>query len=281
MTIFIIIIDRDIHQQVDTESHHMDRNVKTKTVIGITNQTIVIEIHHMKIGKILWLQFCCSLRLEINEITSIYFIQIRYNQQNRYDYRPVSGGYDRNEYRQNYQDYRGNGYDNRDPMYFTAMKGGNRGYGNRENPYESNYDGSQITLKKYQEINRIYVVNYFQIECQIEDTVVVLAMAVKIIICDQDILVGDTTKIDTMDKDDHMRDLNDRIDPNTMTETVVTVDMVAAAAAVTMVAEVTAAMAMVTAPVQAALAVVVAMEVIEVEAVEAIPMAPTTTTFIH
>lgn len=73
-------------------------------------------------------------------------------QQNRYDYRPGSvgsggsggsGGYDRNDYRQNYQDYRGNGYDNRDPMYFNAMRGGgnNRGYANRESSYESYYDG--------------------------------------------------------------------------------------------------------------------------------------------
>ncbi|XP_031633692.1 stress protein DDR48-like isoform X2 [Contarinia nasturtii] len=78
----------------------------------------------------------------------------RYPQQNRYDYsRPGampgaggsgvsggSGGYDRNDYRQNYQDYRGNGYDNRDPAYYS-MKGNNRGgYGNRDGSYESYYD---------------------------------------------------------------------------------------------------------------------------------------------
>lgn len=69
-----------------------------------------------------------------------------YPQSNRYDVgRPgaAAGGYDRNDYRQNYQaDYRGNGYDNRDPMYYNAMRGGNRGYGNRENSYESYYDGN-------------------------------------------------------------------------------------------------------------------------------------------
>lgn len=69
-----------------------------------------------------------------------------YPQSNRYDVgRPgggAGGGYERNDYRQNYQDYRGNGYDNRDPMYYNAMRGGNRGYGNRENSYESYYDGN-------------------------------------------------------------------------------------------------------------------------------------------
>lgn len=77
----------------------------------------------------------------------------RYYQQNRNEYHPGAGAgaatgagaYDRNEYRQNYQ---GNGYDNRNPAYFNAMKGSNRGsgsgsgagYGNRDG-YESYYDG--------------------------------------------------------------------------------------------------------------------------------------------
>lgn len=74
-----------------------------------------------------------------------------YQSPNRNDaggYRPGAGGYDRNDNRQNYQDYRGNGYDNRDPAYFNSMNsmrgGGNRGYGNRENSYESYYDGNHI-----------------------------------------------------------------------------------------------------------------------------------------
>lgn len=91
----------------------------------------------------------------------------RYYQQNRNEYRPASGGYDRNDYRQNYQDYRGNGYDNRDPAYFNAMRGsgavgsgggGNRGYANRDGSYESYYDGSEIlvqvlNVKKFESYN--------------------------------------------------------------------------------------------------------------------------------
>lgn len=52
--------------------------------------------------------------------------QLQQPQANRYE-RPAP--YERNDYRQNYQDYRGNGYDNRDPMYYQQMKGGS--YGNR------------------------------------------------------------------------------------------------------------------------------------------------------
>lgn len=55
----------------------------------------------------------------------------RYGDNNRYDqYRPGYGNYDRNDNnRQNSQDYRGNGYDNRDPMYYNSMKGGHYGGG--------------------------------------------------------------------------------------------------------------------------------------------------------
>lgn len=39
--------------------------------------------------------------------------------------RPSSGYYDRTDNYQNSQnDYRGNGYDNRDPMYFNSIRGG-------------------------------------------------------------------------------------------------------------------------------------------------------------
>lgn len=54
-------------------------------------------------------------------------------QANRYDRPSSPAAYDkndRNDYRQPSQDYRGNGYDNRDPIYYQQMKGsfyGNRG----------------------------------------------------------------------------------------------------------------------------------------------------------
>lgn len=72
----------------------------------------------------------------------------RYGDNNRYDqYRPGYGNYDRNDNRQNYQDYRGNGYDNRDPMYYNSMKGGqygggsNNGMGSTESSYGSGIGG--------------------------------------------------------------------------------------------------------------------------------------------
>lgn len=94
--------------------------------------------------------FCYFKRYNVNLLKNYCRMLIRltfhcrYYQQNRYEYRPGAGagagGYDQNEYRQNYQEYRGNGYDNRSPMYF--MKNGNRGgsaYGNRDG-YDA-YDG--------------------------------------------------------------------------------------------------------------------------------------------
>lgn len=67
--------------------------------------------------------------------------------------RPAHGAYDRsgNDYYQN--DYRGNGYDNRDPAYFNAMRGGGAaGYGGGSggtaayggaNAYDA-YDGMKL-----------------------------------------------------------------------------------------------------------------------------------------
>lgn len=160
MTNFIIIIDRAIHHTaaaapvvvVDMECQVvMDHNVKMKIEIGTINQMTAIDTH-MKIG----IHFFSLL--SFGNLKILYFLNVMsncffsyYQQQNRNDYRP-GGGYDRNDYRQNYQDYRGNGYDNRDPAYFNAMRmnggagasGGNRGYGNRDGSYESYYDGNEI-----------------------------------------------------------------------------------------------------------------------------------------
>lgn len=69
----------------------------------------------------------------------------RYGDNNRYDqYRPGYATYDRNDNRQN---YRGNGYDNRDPMYYNSMRGGqygggsNYGMGNTGSSYSSGSAG--------------------------------------------------------------------------------------------------------------------------------------------
>lgn len=94
--------------------------------------------------------FCSSTLNVLSMECNIYCVcvfnnQFRYYQPNRYENRPggAGQGYERNDYSQNYQDYRGNGYDNRDPAYFNSMRGSNRVYGNRENFYES-YDGNNM-----------------------------------------------------------------------------------------------------------------------------------------
>lgn len=93
--------------------------------------------------------------LFVNTDYSNYYPQ----QQNRFgesgnrndQYRPGYNSYDRTDNRQNDQDYRGNGYDNRDPMYYNSNRGtgysggssgvGAGGYNNRDSGYESGSGG--------------------------------------------------------------------------------------------------------------------------------------------
>lgn len=94
--------------------------------------------------------------------------------QDRYDTRrPGSGYYDRSDYNQN--EYRGNGYDNRDPIYFNSIRGGgttggSSGTGVGSGGYDAGaYDGN-IHCEIIHAQNSRWTKFVFQIEWRTEDT---------------------------------------------------------------------------------------------------------------
>lgn len=107
--------------------------VVMKIKIGTTNQKIDTKIQHMITGII---NTKINLTLTIEALIQFFSLcsiktHKRYDDRNsnRYDdrYRTRPSYTDRYETRYT-NDYRGNGYDNRDPMYETSMRDGyNRG----------------------------------------------------------------------------------------------------------------------------------------------------------